>query len=54
VFATTVVSYIGVAVLQTDRIWIDGLVVATLAGIVYSLVRLITLMGDMARTRSLK
>jgi hypothetical protein len=54
VFATTVVSYIGVGVLQTDRIWIDGLVVATLAGIVYSLVRLITLMGDMARTRSLK
>lgn len=54
VVATLVVSYAVVAVLWTDKIWMDGLVVATLAGIVHSTIRMITLMGDMARTRSLK
>ncbi len=54
VVATLVVSYVVVAVLWTDKIWMDGLVVATLAGIVHSTIRMITLMGDMARTRSLK
>lgn len=54
VVATLVVSYGIVFALWTDKIWIHGLVVATTAGIVHSLVRMITLMGDMARTRSLK
>lgn len=54
VVATLVVSYIAVVVLWTERMWMDGLVVATLAGIVHSTIRMITLMGDMARTRSLK
>lgn len=54
VVATLVISYAVVAVLWTDKIWMDGLVVATLAGIVHSTIRMITLMGDMARTRSLK
>jgi len=54
VVATLVVSYIVVVVLWTEKMWIDGLVVATLAGIVHSVIRMITLMGDMARTRSLK
>ena len=54
VIATLVVSYAVVAVLWTDKIWMDGLVVAALAGIVHSTIRMITLMGDMARTRSLK
>jgi len=54
VVATLVVSYIIVVVLWTEKMWMDGLVVATLAGIVHSVIRMITLMGDMARTRSLK
>jgi len=54
VIATLVISYIVVVVLWTEKMWMDGLVVATLAGIVHSVIRMITLMGDMARTRSLK
>lgn len=54
VVATVVVSYGLVFTVWTDNIWLDGLVVATIAGIVHSLIRMITLMGDMARTRSLK
>jgi len=54
VVATLVISYIVVVVLRTEKMWIDGLAVATLAGIVHSVIRMITLMGDMARTRSLK
>lgn len=54
VVATVVVSYGLVFAVWTDNIWLDGLAVATIAGIVHSLIRMITLMGDMARTRSLK
>ena len=54
VVATLVLSYAGVLILWTDTIWLDGLVVATIAGMVHSLIRFVTLMGDMARTRSLK
>jgi len=54
VLATLLVSYGIVLVLWTETMWMDGLVVATLAGIVHSAIRMITLMGDMARTRSLK
>lgn len=54
VVATLVMSYASVLILWTDTIWLDGLVVATIAGIVHSLIRMITLMGDMARTKSLR
>lgn len=54
VVATLVVSYGMVFALWTDTIWLHGLVVATIAGTVHSVIRMITLMGDMARTRSLK
>lgn len=54
VVATLVMSYASVLILWTDIIWLDGLVVATIAGIVHSLIRMITLMGDMARTKSLR
>lgn len=54
VLATLVISYGIVFALWTDTIWLHGLVVATMAGIVHSLVRMLTFMGDMARTRSLK
>jgi hypothetical protein len=54
VVATLVVSYGMVFALWTDTIWLHGLVVATIAGAVHSAIRMITLMGDMARTRSLK
>lgn len=54
VVATLVVSYVVVVVLWTDVIWIHGLVVASIAGIIHSLVRMIILMGDMAKTRSLR
>lgn len=54
VIATLVMSYASVLILWTDIIWLHGLVVATIAGIVHSLIRMITLMGDMARTKSLR
>lgn len=54
VVATLVVSYVVVVVLRTEIIWIHGLVVAAIAGIVHSLVRMIIFMGDMAKTRSLR
>lgn len=54
VVATLLISYALVLILWTDIIWLHGLVVATIAGIVHSLIRMITLMGDMARTKSLR
>jgi len=54
VVATLVMSYAAVLILWTEIIWLHGLVVATIAGIVHSLIRMITLMGDMARTKSLR
>jgi hypothetical protein len=54
VVATLIISYALVAVLWTEKIWMDGLVVAALAGIIHSVVRMVTFMGDMARARSLK
>lgn len=54
VVTTLVLSYASVLILWTDTIWLHGLVVATIAGIVHSLIRMITFMGDMARTKSLR
>jgi len=54
VVTTLVLSYALVLILWTDTIWLHGLVVATIAGIVHSLIRMITFMGDMARAKSLR
>lgn len=54
VVATLIMSYASVLILWTEIIWLHGLVVATIAGIVHSLIRMITLMGDMARAKSLR
>jgi hypothetical protein len=41
-------------VVQIDELWTSGLVVATLAGVTHTLLRLLTLTGDMAQRRSMK
>lgn len=41
-------------VVQIDELWTSGLVVATLAGATHTLLRLLTLTGDMAQRKSLK
>jgi hypothetical protein len=41
-------------VVQIDELWTSGLVVATLAGATHTLLRLLTLTGDMAQRRSIK
>jgi hypothetical protein len=41
-------------VVQIDELWTSGLVVATLAGATHTLLRLLTLTGDMAQRRSMK
>lgn len=54
VVVTVLVSYVVTFAAWTDMIWRDGLAVATLAGIVHSLIRYITYAGDMSRTKSLR
>lgn len=39
---------------QIEELWTSGLVVATLAGATHTLLRLLTLTGDMAQRKSLK
>jgi hypothetical protein len=41
-------------VVQIDELWTSGLVVATVAGTTHTLLRLLTLTGDMAQRRSMK
>lgn len=41
-------------VVQIDELWTSGLVVATLAGVTHTLLRLLTLTGDMAQRKSMK
>jgi hypothetical protein len=41
-------------VVQIEELWTSGLVVATLAGATHTLLRLLTLTGDMAQRRSMK
>jgi hypothetical protein len=41
-------------VVQIDELWTSGLVVATLAGATHTLLRLLTLTGDMAQRKSIK
>ncbi len=40
--------------IQIEELWTSGLVVATLAGATHTLLRLLTLTGDMAQRRSMK
>jgi hypothetical protein len=48
------VSYIAVAIAQIGDLWMAGLAVATIAGTVHTLLRLLTLVGDMAYRKSIK
>jgi hypothetical protein len=54
VIVGVVVSYGTTFILDFSDHWLAGLVVATLAGAVHSLLRLLTFLGDMASKRSLK
>lgn len=51
---SVLVSYGFAAVAQVNNLWYSGLVVATLAGTVHAVLRLLTLLGDMAYRRSIK
>lgn len=48
------VSYAVVSLLQVDKIALMGLTVATIAGTVHAVLRLITLLGDLARRKSMR
>ncbi len=48
------VSYGAAAIAQVDDLWLSGLVVATIAGTVHTVLRLLTLVGDMAYRKSIK
>ena len=48
------ISYGAAALLRIDNLPISGLTVATLAGTVHAVLRLVTLAGDLARKRSLR
>ena len=54
VLAGTLLSYITIFIVHFDDRWLSGLAVATLAGMVHTLLRLLTLMGDMSYKRSIK
>lgn len=48
------VSYVVGAVAQISDLWVSGLCIATLAGTVHAILRLLTLTGDMAYRKSIK
>ena len=54
VVLAVILSYGISFVVQIDELWTSGLVVATLAGATHTLLRLLTLTGDMAQRKSLK
>jgi hypothetical protein len=49
-----VLSYASIFVIHFKDRWLAGLVVATLAGAVHTLLRLLTLTGDMVHKKSIK
>ena len=49
VLFSTLVSFGAVALYGSDRLVIDGFAVATVAGIVHTVLRLLTLLGDRNR-----
>jgi hypothetical protein len=50
----TILSYASIFVIHFKDRWLAGLVVATLAGAVHTLLRLLTLTGDMVHKKSIK
>lgn len=48
------VSYGIASLAQLEDLWSTGLVVATIAGTVHAVLRLLTLVGDMAYRKSIK
>lgn len=54
IIAATVLSYGACSLYGTENIWIDGVAVATLSGTVHSVLRLVTLGGDVAHKKSLR
>jgi hypothetical protein len=47
-------SYAVGAIAGVGDLWVSGLVIATLAGTVHAILRLLTLVGDMAYRKSIK
>lgn len=47
-------GYGAAAVAGLDNIWVSGLAVSTVAGAAHALLRLATLVGDMAQRKSLR
>jgi hypothetical protein len=54
VLAGILLGYVGALIARLDYLALSGLAVATLAGSVHAVLRLITLVGDLARKRSLR
>lgn len=54
VLAGVALGYGAAAIAQLDDLVLSGLAVATLAGSVHAVLRLVTLVGDLARKRSLR
>lgn len=54
VLFATAVSYGLSFLVPTDHKWIDGLVIASLAGGIHSVFRLLTLLGDMSFKKSIR
>jgi hypothetical protein len=54
ILVSTVVSYVAVALLGVSDWWIAGLAVATIASACHGVMRMITLLGDLAYRKSIK
>lgn len=52
IIATTVLSYLVTIVVPVSEPWVGGLVISTLAGATHTLLRLLTLTGDMAQRKA--
>lgn len=52
--ASIAASYGAAAVVGVENLWVSGLSVATVAGATHALLRLVTLVGDMAQRKSLR
>lgn len=54
VIFSVAISYGAAAIATLEDLWMSGLVVATIAGTVHAVLRLLTLVGDMAYRKSIK
>lgn len=54
VLVGTAIGYGVSFIAQTENKWIDGLVIATIAGACHGILRMVTLVGDMAQRKSIK